>query len=198
MSRKTIAKKHAVKLRAFASDELYCPITRELFHKPVLASDGSIYEESAIRKWILTRRTSPVTGELLKTPYLFPLKMIERAIDTMASAHLLPANEVKELHAKREKAKRNKSDLAQLCHAFQCADEECTLSYCKRKKTVVERMRSHNRSCSTVDCKICSLFTALNSGGAAAVLGQHQRPGQLTPSPAVVASRLAAEHADRL
>ena len=37
-------------------DDLCCPITRELFHDPVLASDGETYERKAIETWIAERR----------------------------------------------------------------------------------------------------------------------------------------------
>ena len=96
------AKEHVSSLRTFSSNELYCPITRKLFHKPVLAADGMVYEESAIMKWIPTHQTSPVTGQSLKSFLVFPLKMMERTVDTMASARMLPADGVKELHVKRQ------------------------------------------------------------------------------------------------
>ncbi len=42
---------------------LVCPITTEVFHKPVLACDGHIYEESAFNEWWMSKGTSPITGQ---------------------------------------------------------------------------------------------------------------------------------------
>ena len=44
-----------------------CPITRELFTDPVVASDGHTYEQSAISQWLESHRTSPLTRTLLST-----------------------------------------------------------------------------------------------------------------------------------
>jgi hypothetical protein len=48
------------------NDDLTCPITLELFHDPVIAKDGRVYEREAITKWILEHGTSPFTREPLK------------------------------------------------------------------------------------------------------------------------------------
>lgn len=53
-------------------DNLYCPITLQLFLNPVFASDGHIYEKDAIKKCTV----SPLTREPLKTSYI-------KSIDTL-------------------------------------------------------------------------------------------------------------------
>jgi len=42
---------------------LTCPITNEMFYKPVLAADGQIYEETAFMQWWKEKGTSPMTGQ---------------------------------------------------------------------------------------------------------------------------------------
>lgn len=54
------------------SSFLKCPITCEVFKKPVVASDGHTYEYEAIRKWLHTSDRSPMTGEKLKNKKLIP------------------------------------------------------------------------------------------------------------------------------
>jgi hypothetical protein len=49
-----------------------CPITRDIFVAPVVASDGHSYEHSAILKWLSTHSTSPLTGAVLETKDLTP------------------------------------------------------------------------------------------------------------------------------
>jgi hypothetical protein len=53
-------------------DELICPITLELFHDPVKAKDGHVYEREAITRWILEHGTSPLTREPLQINDLQP------------------------------------------------------------------------------------------------------------------------------
>lgn len=43
-------------------DNFVCPISCQLFNKPVLAEDGYFYEESEIRKWLKTNDKSPMTN----------------------------------------------------------------------------------------------------------------------------------------
>ncbi len=40
---------------------LYCPITRQLFQTPILASDEIIYESDSISKWLTINKISPTT-----------------------------------------------------------------------------------------------------------------------------------------
>lgn len=53
-----------------APDELCCPITHRIMQHPVIATDGKVYEESAIRCWFARRQSSPLTGLPLTDPTL--------------------------------------------------------------------------------------------------------------------------------
>ena len=44
---------------------LQCPITLEVLNDPVIAEDGHTYERDAIRRWLILRQTSPLTGEAM-------------------------------------------------------------------------------------------------------------------------------------
>lgn len=48
------------------SDIFTCPITQQLFDKPVLACDGHFYEKSAIKEWLRKHDTSPLTNLPMK------------------------------------------------------------------------------------------------------------------------------------
>ena len=70
-------------------DEFTCPITRELFNDPVIASDGHTYCRSAIEQWILCMQskrlkpTSPKTGEELCHLHLIPNHNLKRLLRDM-------------------------------------------------------------------------------------------------------------------
>ncbi|CAF1258161.1 unnamed protein product [Adineta steineri] len=59
-------------------DNLFCPITLELFRDPVIAKDGHVYEREAITKWILQHGTSPFTRETLQITDLLPDDHLKR------------------------------------------------------------------------------------------------------------------------
>lgn len=50
--------------------DLRCPITTRLMRHPVQAADGTVYEESAIRKWFSRRVVSPLTNAPLDSDEL--------------------------------------------------------------------------------------------------------------------------------
>ena len=52
--------------------QLRCPITKQRFIDPVLATDGHTYERDAIERWFLNHDTSPVSEELLPSKQLAP------------------------------------------------------------------------------------------------------------------------------
>lgn len=53
--------------------EWFCPLTHEVFRDPVILTDGYTYEEDAIRKWLTSNATSPMTNEDLgPEPRLVP------------------------------------------------------------------------------------------------------------------------------
>lgn len=51
--------------------ELVCPLTEQVMIDPVVASDGRMYERTAIKEWMRTHQASPVTSEALQ-PALVP------------------------------------------------------------------------------------------------------------------------------
>jgi len=54
------------------TDDLICPITLDLFHDPVRAQDGHVYERQAITQWIQEHGTSPFTRQPLEVDQLQP------------------------------------------------------------------------------------------------------------------------------
>ncbi|AGF85299.1 hypothetical protein QJ854_gp483 [Moumouvirus goulette] len=42
-----------------------CPISHQIFKKPVLVEDGNIYEKSCIKKWFKNNNTSPLTNKII-------------------------------------------------------------------------------------------------------------------------------------
>lgn len=53
-------------------DKYYCPITKQIFSDPVVAEDGQIYEKRAIKTWLESNNTSPLTRLTIKKD-LFPI-----------------------------------------------------------------------------------------------------------------------------
>ena len=46
-----------------------CPITKQIFYRPVLLDDGFFYEKCAIDEWLINSNNSPLTGKQLKHTY---------------------------------------------------------------------------------------------------------------------------------
>lgn len=95
------------------TDDLICPITLELPFEPVTASDGIVYEESAISKHIATARDngqtlrSPVTNEPMKVE-LFPSPRTKNVIQSLIDNGVIVGNFVNTWNSriKQEKAKK--------------------------------------------------------------------------------------------
>jgi len=51
-------------------EHFICPITYKLYRSPVIASDGQMYEKSAIKKWICEKKISPITNEDLTDKFV--------------------------------------------------------------------------------------------------------------------------------
>jgi hypothetical protein len=68
-----------VSLMEKLQSNLICPITREIFMDPVIASDGFTYEREAITGWLGVNKNSPITRALL-TETLIPNKHIKMII----------------------------------------------------------------------------------------------------------------------
>ena len=62
--------------------EFVCPITCDLMSDPVQCSDGFVYEKSAIKEWLMTRRnTSPMTNLEMTDASLIPCDQLKEKID---------------------------------------------------------------------------------------------------------------------
>ena len=62
--------------------EFVCPITCDLMSDPVQCSDGFVYEKSAIKEWLMTRRnTSPMTNLEMTDASLSPCDQLKERID---------------------------------------------------------------------------------------------------------------------
>lgn len=53
---------------------------QELFVNPVIAADGSTYEQSAIEDWLSRKKFSPMTNEPLEHEFLIPNLALRRAV----------------------------------------------------------------------------------------------------------------------
>ncbi|UJR31770.1 hypothetical protein I4U23_019248 [Adineta vaga] len=62
-------------------ENLICPITRELFRDPVLATDSYTYERSAIENWLRTTATSPTTRAPLSKDRLVLNLVVKNMVD---------------------------------------------------------------------------------------------------------------------
>ncbi|UJR20784.1 hypothetical protein I4U23_023897 [Adineta vaga] len=62
-------------------NEFICPITLQVFHDPVIATDGHTYERKAITQWIRQHGTSPLTRESLRVEDLYSNIDIQKLTD---------------------------------------------------------------------------------------------------------------------
>jgi hypothetical protein len=77
--------KEGSKSNRIIPNSFYCPITMELMKDPVMASDGHVYERSAIEEWFQQHDTSPLTNLKIKNTELIPCHPIRSAIDEFVS-----------------------------------------------------------------------------------------------------------------
>ena len=50
---------------ALPLDNFKCPITRQIYYKPMLAEDGFTYEELPVQLWLKNNKISPLTGRVI-------------------------------------------------------------------------------------------------------------------------------------
>jgi hypothetical protein len=62
------------------SREFRCLITKKLMICPVVASDGKVYDQAALKTWRLTSELSPANGEPLSNDKFYPLPDLEARI----------------------------------------------------------------------------------------------------------------------
>ncbi len=56
----------------FITEDLQCPITGEIFKKPVVAPSGNTYEEEKIKDWIKRGNNDPMSKRPLNENQLYP------------------------------------------------------------------------------------------------------------------------------
>src|ERR1700733_1814945 len=66
---------------------LLCPITRQIFLKPVLCADQHTYEEEAVIEWFATHDTSPATGLHLTSKTFTVNFLVKQMVDSYLEQH---------------------------------------------------------------------------------------------------------------
>ena len=67
-------------------NEFLCPITCDIMSDPVQCSDGFMYERTAIKEWLMTRRnTSPMTNLEMTDASLIPCDDLRKKINDFLS-----------------------------------------------------------------------------------------------------------------
>ena len=73
---------------------LYCPITHEIFIEPVVTRFGHTFEATALREWLTTHHTCPLTKQPLVYQHdVFPCHTLRDAVAEYRRRHHLPAVE---------------------------------------------------------------------------------------------------------
>jgi len=73
-------------------DDYICPITQELMTDPVIISDGTVYERTAIEHWLRQNQKSPLTNLPLETTAIRPHPQLKRAIEEWRNSHHDPVH----------------------------------------------------------------------------------------------------------
>ena len=85
-------------------DDLLCPISRSIFHDPVVASDGHTYERTHLKEWIANKKAqaqpiySPMTREPMDNKTMIP-NMLARS---QVAAYLEQLNQDRLSHKKQK------------------------------------------------------------------------------------------------
>jgi len=74
--------------------EFLCPISHAIMKDPTVASDGHTYEKKTIKTWMLQKKTSPITRNVL-LPHLFPNFVLKNQIDDWKKAYRNARTEAK-------------------------------------------------------------------------------------------------------
>ena len=72
---------HGAEILPRGADSPECPITLERIKSPVLLSDGSLYEEDAILRWLGEHDTAPCTNLPLQNKKVLRLKPLRRVVE---------------------------------------------------------------------------------------------------------------------
>lgn len=60
--------------------EITCPISKQIFFEPVVASDGFVYEKECIEHWLSTRQSSPITNLPLENNNINDLQFMKTLV----------------------------------------------------------------------------------------------------------------------
>ena len=117
-----------------------CPITHEQVINPVIDHEGNTYESQAIREWIRTNHTSPITRTPLEESNLIPNRALIDAIEALTIS-ISSQNREKPTFRTREKNIANCSGCGKLIAVSQ--------NYQGKKQATCY-------NCRPWDCKSCT------------------------------------------
>ena len=69
-----------------------CPITQQIFRYPITLSDGHTYEYEAIKNWLSTHKTSPITKQNIKLTHHNINYTIKSIINEMLETNVIEEN----------------------------------------------------------------------------------------------------------
>lgn len=73
----------------------FCPITGDVMHDPVIATDGQTYERKNFLEWIEKSDKSPITGAALESNTLVPNMALKATIEKMLPEYVQNGASVK-------------------------------------------------------------------------------------------------------
>lgn len=66
-------------------NDIYCPITKQIFFDPVIISDGHTYEKEAILQWMQMNMSSPLNGDKLENKSYVQNRWLKNIINDLIS-----------------------------------------------------------------------------------------------------------------
>lgn len=66
-------------------EDIYCPITKQIFYDPVTINDGHTYEKEAILHWMQTNMSSPLNGNKLENKLFVQNRWLKNRIEDILS-----------------------------------------------------------------------------------------------------------------
>lgn len=71
---------NAQKAKKVLAEGLTCPLSHEIFRRPMLAPDGQVYEKAMIVKWLTQKPFSPLSQQLMRPSQLLRDRAVEQAV----------------------------------------------------------------------------------------------------------------------
>ena len=91
------------KTLTYLSNNLVCPITKEIMVEPVITQDGFMYEKYAILKWFQSHDTSPISNIKLNNKSITPCLAIKEQCKDIIEAGILDKVSIDEYFYKKSK-----------------------------------------------------------------------------------------------